>query len=112
MFTGNGHLTIDPWIWLKVTPLSSTASVLNDGRISLEIPSFCSKICLFKTSKKGDSSHQLIDSKGQSGSENLSGLNDINRHDNITGPHDLNRLFGLKKSKTACAEPLVFNKFL
>jgi hypothetical protein len=49
VFIGNGHLTIDPWIWLKVTSLSSTASVLNDARISLEIPSFCSKICFFKT---------------------------------------------------------------
>jgi hypothetical protein len=53
MFIDNGHLTIiDPWIWLKVTSLSSTASVLNDGRISLEIPSFCSKNCFFKTSKE------------------------------------------------------------
>ena len=25
-----GHLTYDPWIWLKVTSLSSTASVLNE----------------------------------------------------------------------------------
>ena len=29
------------WIWSKITSPSSTASVLNDGRISLEIPSFC-----------------------------------------------------------------------
>ena len=35
------------------------------------------------------------------GFENLSGLNDLNRHDNMTGLHDLNSLFGLKKSKTA-----------
>jgi hypothetical protein len=102
LFTGNGHLTIDPWIWLKVTSLSSTASVLNDGRISLEIPSFCSKICFFKTLKQGDFSHYLIDYKGQSGSENLSGLNDLNRHDKITGLNHLNSLFGLKKSKPAC----------
>ena len=26
MFIGNGHLTIDPWNWSKVTSLSSTAS--------------------------------------------------------------------------------------
>ena len=32
-----GHLTYDSWIWLKITSLSSTASV-NDNRISLEIP--------------------------------------------------------------------------
>ena len=32
--------TYDPWIWLKITSPSSTPSVLNDGRISLEIPSF------------------------------------------------------------------------
>ena len=46
-----GHLTYDPWVWLKITSLSSTASVLNDGRISLDIPSFCSEIFFFKTSK-------------------------------------------------------------
>jgi hypothetical protein len=46
MFIGNGHLTIDPWIWLKTTFLSSTASVLKDGRLLLEIPSF-SQIFLF-----------------------------------------------------------------
>ena len=51
MFIGNGHLTIDPWIWLKVTFLSSTASVLKDGRILLEILSFSSKKLLFETSK-------------------------------------------------------------
>ena len=45
-----GILTYDPWIWLKITSLSSTASVLNDGRISLEIPSFCSEIFFSKTS--------------------------------------------------------------
>ena len=38
MFIGNGHLTIDPWIWLKITSLSSTASVLKDGKTSLKIP--------------------------------------------------------------------------
>ena len=43
MFIGNGHLTIDPWIWLKVTSLSSTASVFKDGKILLEIPSLYSK---------------------------------------------------------------------
>jgi hypothetical protein len=32
---------------LRITSLSSTASVLNDGRISLEIPSFCSEIFFF-----------------------------------------------------------------
>ena len=43
-----GILTYDPWILLKITSLSSTASVLNDGRISLEIPSFCSEIYFFQ----------------------------------------------------------------
>ena len=32
---------------------------------------------------------------------NLSGLNDLKRHDDITGLNDLNSLFGLKKSKAA-----------
>ena len=46
-----GNLTYDTWIWLKITSLSSTASVLNDGRISLEIPSFCSEIYFFQNIK-------------------------------------------------------------
>jgi hypothetical protein len=57
MFIGKGHLTYDPWIWLKVTSLSSTTSVLKDGRISIEISSFHSKIYLFKTAKEADFSH-------------------------------------------------------
>ena len=36
-----------------------------------------------------------------SGSDNLSGLSDLNRHDNITSLNDIN--FGLKKLKTTCA---------
>ena len=32
----------------------------------------------------------MIDFKNLSGSENLSGLNDLNRHDNITGLNDFN----------------------
>ena len=27
MFIGNEHLTVDTWIWLKITSLSSIASV-------------------------------------------------------------------------------------
>ena len=34
--------------------------------------------------------------------ENLSGLYDLKRHDNITPLNDLNSLFGFKKSKAAC----------
>ena len=44
--------TYDLWIWLKVTSLSSTTSVLNGGRISLEISSFYSKV--FFSSKQQD----------------------------------------------------------
>ena len=46
-----GNLTYDTYIWLKITSLSSTASVLNYGRISLELPSFCSEICFFQNIK-------------------------------------------------------------
>ena len=46
-----GNLTYDTCIWLKITSLSSTASVLKDGRISLEIPSFCSEIYFFHNIK-------------------------------------------------------------
>jgi hypothetical protein len=42
-----GHLAYDTWIWLKVTSLASTASVLNDGRISL-----CSKLFFSKHQNK------------------------------------------------------------
>ena len=37
------------------------------------------------------------------GVQGQTGLNDLNRHNNITGLNDLNSLFGLKKSKTACS---------
>ena len=37
----------------------------------------------------------IIDFKNLSGSEHLSGLNDLNRPNNITGLNDLNSLFGL-----------------
>jgi hypothetical protein len=47
----------DPWIWLKVTSLSSTSSVLKNGRIPIEISSFHSKKYFFKTTKEADSSH-------------------------------------------------------
>ena len=51
MFIGNGHLTFDPSIWLKVKYLSSTASALKNGRISLEIPPYYSKPFLGGTFK-------------------------------------------------------------
>ena len=97
-----GHLTYDTLIWVKITSLSSTASVLNDGRISLEIPSYYSKIFFSKHQNKVILAITLLISKTLSGFENLSGPNDLNRHDNITGLNDLNSLFGLKKSKTTC----------
>ena len=43
MFPRSLNLTYDPWIWSKVTSLSATASVLKEGRISLELSSFYSK---------------------------------------------------------------------
>ena len=49
----------------------------------------------FKTSKQGNSSHYIIDFKNLSGSEHLSGLNDLNIPNNHTGLNDLNSLFGL-----------------
>ena len=62
----------------KVTPfdfwlldLASTASILKDGRISLEIPSFY---------------WHFFFQNILSGSENFSDLNDLTRCGNITGP--------------------------
>ena len=57
MFIGNEHLTYDPWIWLKVTFLSSTASVLKDVRISLEIPSFYLKKSFFQNGNETGKTH-------------------------------------------------------
>ena len=37
----------------------------------------------------------MIDFKTTIGSENFSGLNDLNKHDGNTGLNDLNSLFGL-----------------
>ena len=93
MFIGNGHLTSDSWNWLEVTLLSSTASVLKDVRISLEIPSFYSKNIFYYIWIRW---FQPLDYHFNylSGYENLGGLND-----NIYELKDLNSLFGLKKSQ-------------
>ena len=42
-----------------------------------------------------DRNMQVSGNKNLSGFEKFSGLNDLNRHDNITGLYDLNSLFGL-----------------
>ena len=89
MFPTLQHLTYEPWIWLKLTSLSSTASVLKDGRISNGIP--FKKLFFFKTSKWDNFSHTLITCKCLNGSEEPSGLNDLFRHDNINGLNDLFR---------------------
>ena len=75
MFPRLHHLTYDPWIWLKVTSLSSTASVLKDGRISLEISSSYS-IFFSKHQNEVIVAISLSISKCLSGSKNISYLND------------------------------------
>ena len=85
----------DPLIWLKVTSLSSTASVLREGKISLKLQEYIHKIIFSKHQNKVILASIFIDFKNLSGSENFSGLNDLSRHDNITGLNDLNSLFGL-----------------
>ena len=52
MFIGNGHLSIDPWIWLKLTSLSSTASVLRECKISLKFQEFFQKFVFSKHQNK------------------------------------------------------------
>ena len=91
--------TYGPLIWLKVTSLSSTASVLRDGKFSLKLQESIQK----KSSKHQNNdffSPEIIDFNNLIGSEKLCGLNDLNRHDNITGFNDLKSLFGLKKIKS------------
>ena len=46
-----GHLTYYPLIWLKLTSLSSTASVLKECKISLKFQEFFQIFIFFKTSK-------------------------------------------------------------
>ena len=70
-----GNLTYDPLIWLKVTSLLSTASVLREYKISQKLQELFKKH-FFKTSIKGDFSLYTIDFKTLSG--NFSGLNDLN----------------------------------
>ena len=77
-------MSYDPLIWSKVISMSSTASVLRECKISLEFQDFFQKKFFFKTSKYGNSCLYIIDLKTLSGSENFSGLNDLNQHDNIT----------------------------
>ena len=91
IFIDNEHLTYDLLIWLKVSSLFSTASVMKDGRISLEIPSFYSKFIFFKKSNKVILGIRLL----TSWTWKPRGLSDLNRHDNITG------LNGLKKKLLA-----------
>ena len=88
-------LLLWPFDLWKVTSLSSTASVLRECKISLKFQEFIQKNFFFQNIKIGDSSLYIIDFKTLSGSENFSGLIDLNRHDNITGLNDLNSLLGL-----------------
>ena len=84
----SGCLTYDPLIWLKVTSLSSTASVFRDGKISLKFQKSTKKYFFLKTSQWDDLPVRF-DFMNLSGFKKYIGLN------------DLNSLFGLKKSKTA-----------
>ena len=68
---------------------------MRDGKISLKFHEIIQKKFFFKTSKQGNYSLYIIDFKNLSGSEHLSGLNDLNSHHNLTGLNDLNSLFGL-----------------
>ena len=68
---------------------------MRDGKISLKFHESIQKKFFFKASKEGNSSHCIIDFKNLSGSEHLSGLNDLNRPDKINGLNNLNSLFGL-----------------
>ena len=84
----SGCLTYDPLIWLKVTSLSSTASVFRDGKISLKFQKSTKKYFFLKTSQWDDLPVRFV-------FMNLSGFK------KYIGLNDLNSLFGLKKSKTA-----------
>ena len=67
------------------------------------------KLKLHDSNKKNQKDHNTCQNKVildirlliSSGPDNLSGLKNLIRHDNLTGLNDLNSLFGLKKSKTA-----------
>jgi hypothetical protein len=47
----SGHLNYDPLIWLKVTSLASTASVLRNDKIPRKFQESLQKLFFLKTSK-------------------------------------------------------------
>ena len=103
-----GHLTYDPWIWLKITSLSSTASVLNEckkiyAKESLNVHNvkilsiFFSNVFSLFMPFYWEWKLALGILSDFPGIRSLSGLNDLNSLNDLSGLNDLNSLISYKK---------------
>ena len=102
-----GHLTYDTWIWLKITSLSSTASVLNGykkiyAKESLNVPNvkilsiFFSDVFDLFMPFNWEWKLALGILSDFLGIRSLSGLNDLNSLNDLSGLNDLNSLISAK----------------
>ena len=102
-----GHLNYDTWIWLKITSLSSTASVLNGckkifAKESLNVPNvkvlsnFFSNVfgSFMPFYWKWKLALGIL--SDFPGIRSLSGLNDLNSLNDLSGLNDLNSLIPWK----------------
>ena len=102
-----GILTYDPWIWLKIISLSSTASVLNEckkiyAKESLNVHSvkilsnFFSNVFSLFMPFYWEWKLALGILSDFPGIRSLSGLNDLNSLNDLSGLNDLNSLISSK----------------
>ena len=69
------------------------------AKLNLKFHDSTQNFYVFKTSKKDDSSHWIIEFKFLSESDNLSGLIGSIRQDDLNSLDDLDSLFDLKNAK-------------
>ena len=102
-----GILTYDPWIWLKIISLSSTASVLNEckkiyAKESLNVhnvkilSNFFSNVFSLFMPFYWEWKLALGILSDFPGIRSLSGLNDLNSLNDLSGLNDLNSLISSK----------------
>ena len=102
-----GHLTYDTWIWLEITSLSSTASVLNEckkiyAKESLNVHNVkilskkISNVFSFFMPFYWEWKLALGILSDFPGIRSLSGLNDLNSLNDLSGLNDLNSLISSK----------------
>ena len=115
-----GHLTYDTWIWLEITSLSSTASVLNEckkiyAKESLNVhnvkilSNFFSNVFSLFMPFYWEWKLALGILSDFPGIRSLSGLNDLNSLNDLSGLNDLNSLIS-SKNLLSMMIPLTWQK--